>query len=220
QAEPGAQPVVTGDGGVGFSGGQFLYLDDRQVSMNDFTMFMAYELDRDDANDQVLFSSPKLQMTLGGRDAGGRARSLHIQEDGRSLTGPVVRPGNHQQFSLASTSAGMLLRTPRQGAFASTSGDGQPLSTFTTIGALRALSANEARDHFRGKIREVLIYDRWLLNARNLALLEDYQLSRWQEFRAWNYRDNTLPVTIRGANGVRNVIAAGEADDSLIGGDR
>jgi hypothetical protein len=65
-------------------------------------------------------------------------------------------------------------------------------------------------------VREVLIYNKEV-TPENQSLIEDYQLSRWQRMRVWNYRSAVLPVKITGADGVRNSLSGGEGDDDVAG---
>ncbi|NIP98606.1 MAG: hypothetical protein GWO24_36425, partial [Akkermansiaceae bacterium] len=58
------------------------------------------------------------------------------------------------------------------------------------------------------------------MTDRERGLIEDYQLARWQGVRFWNYRSATLPLAISGAEGVRNSISGGDANDNLTGADR
>ncbi|MGA1476767.1 MAG: type I secretion C-terminal target domain-containing protein, partial [Prochlorothrix sp.] len=82
---------------------------------------------------------------------------------------------------------------------------------------MRSLSDLEARDFLQGNIKELVIYDR-NLQARNIFLLHDYQMARWQEVVTWNNRNNTLALRIRGRMNAPNLMIGGEASDSLTGG--
>jgi hypothetical protein len=105
------------------------------------------------------------------------------------------------------------------GKFRSRAGEDVPLSSFTTVGARQPFSSPVAENFFNGSLREVLIYNR-PLTAANQGMIEDYQMSRWQQIRVWNYRNATLPVRVTGATGVRHSISGGEGNDELSGGDQ
>ncbi len=214
-----AQPLADGLGRLAFDAAQFLYVDDREIQLGAFTAFMAFDLAGETAADQTLFSSPNLEVSIGGPDAGIHGRSLSVIQNGRSINGPVVGLHEAVQLTLSSAEDVSALQLPGQGSFGSRAGDDTPLSTFTTVGARQPLSAPDAEHFLKGALREVLIYNRTLTPA-NQGLIEDYQLSRWQRIRVWNYRSATLPVTITGAVGVRHSISGGEGDDDLSGGDQ
>jgi hypothetical protein len=214
-----ARPLADGLGRMAFNASQFLYVDDREIQLGQFTAFMAFELGGETAADQTLFSSPDLEVSIGGPDSGIHGRSLSVVQNGRTINGPVVGINEAVQLTLSSAADFTTLRIPGQGNFGSRAGDDAPLSTFTTVGARQPLSSPEAEHFLKGALREVLIYNRPLTPA-NQGLIEDYQMSRWQQIRVWNYRNATLPVKITGATGVRHSISGGEGDDELSGGDQ
>ena len=53
-----ARPLADGLGRLAFDASQFLYVDDREIQLGQFTAFMAFELGGETAADQTLFSSP------------------------------------------------------------------------------------------------------------------------------------------------------------------
>lgn len=214
-----ARPLADGMGRMAFNASQFLYVDDREIQLGQFTAFMAFELGGETESDQTLFSSPDLEVRIGGPDSGIHGRSLSVMQKGRTINGPVVGLNEAVQLTLSSVADFSALQIPGQGSFASRAGGEAPLSTFTTVGARQPLSSPEAEHFLKGALREVLIYNRPLTPA-NVGLIEDYQMSRWQQIRVWNYRNATLPVKITGVTGVRHSISGGEGDDDLSGGDQ
>ncbi len=211
------RPFVAEDGSVQFSGGQFFYVDDRGLALQNFTMFLSYEMAGNTAGEQTLFSHDGMQLKVGGRDAGHAGRSLYLEQAGRSLLGPIQTVGYPQHMALESSGSGSRLRTSDGGVFVSMPDTTQPVSSFTTIGALRSLSASVAEEFLQGRIRELVVYDR-MLEPRNVWLLQDYLSARWEDFVTWNYRNNTLAVAIEGQAGSPNLIVGGEAGDTLTGG--
>jgi hypothetical protein len=219
QPYPEARPVAEGPGRLAFNGSRFLYVDDRGDRLGEFTAFIAFELGGESSDSQTLFCSEDLEIGIGGPDSGVHSRSLTVIQDGRAINGPVVDPGVPMQLTLESDAGASALRVPGLGRFGSAAGDHQPLSTFTTVGARQEFSSDQAARFFQGSLREVLFYSR-PLTPGNQHLIEDYQLSRWQRVRLWNYRSATIPVTITGAQGVRNSLNGGDSNDSLTGADQ
>ena len=214
-----ARPLADGLGRLAFDASQFLYVDDREIQLGQFTAFMAFELGGETAADQTLFSSPDLEVRIGGPQSGIHGRSLKVVQNGLTIFGPVVDPHKMVQLTLASSEGGTELRIPGMGKFRSRAGEDAPLSSFTTVGARQPFSSPVAENFFNGSLREVLIYNRNLTPA-NQGLIEDYQMSRWQQIRVWNYRNATLPVKITGTTGVRHSISGGEGNDDLSGADQ
>ena len=212
-----ASPVSDGHGHLGFGGKQYLYLDDKEMALNQFTAFVAYDLNAETGFDQTLFNSSDLALSVSGPDAGNHARSLRVTQNGRTISGPLASVGQSAQLSLTSSDGQSLLHVPDQGTYPSdTSGDG-PLSSFTTLGGEQTLSDAQAGKFLNGNLHEVLIYDR-VLSADMRLMIEDYQQSRWSGVQIWNYRSAIFPVTINGDASARNIINGGASNDVLIGG--
>ena len=212
-----ASPVSDGHGHLGFGGKQYLYLDDKELALNQFTAFVAYDLNAETGFDQTLFNSSDLALSVSGPDAGNHARSLRVTQNGRTISGPLASVGQSAQLSLTSSDGQSLLHVPDQGTYPSdTSGDG-PLSSFTTLGGEQTLSDAQAGKFLNGNLHEVLIYDR-VLSADMRLMIEDYQQSRWSGVQIWNYRSAIFPVTINGDASARNIINGGASNDVLIGG--
>jgi hypothetical protein len=210
-------PFVTEDDNVRFSGQEFFYIDDRRLKLQNYTMMVSYEATGRTPGEQTLFSHAGMQMKIGGSHSGSRGHTLHIQESGRSLMGSVQNIGELQHLVFQTAPQGAILSTTEGGVYLGRPGNGLPVSTFTTLGAMRSLSDLEARDFLQGNIKELVIYDR-NLQARNIFLLHDYQMARWQEVVTWNNRNNTLALRIRGRMNAPNLMIGGEASDSLTGG--
>ena len=219
QPEAAARPQATRPERVGFHDSQFLYVDDREPRLGASTFFMAFELDGETDARQTLFSSTDMEVSIGGPDDGHHGRSFSVQQNGRTINGPVADISEAVQLTLHSGIDFSTLRLPDEGSFVSQSDEGAPLSTFTTIGARQPLSSLSAENFLKGSVREVLIYNREV-TPENQSLIEDYQLSRWQRMRVWNYRSAVLPVKITGADGVRNSLSGGEGDDEVAGGNQ
>ncbi len=219
QPDAAARPLADGSGRLDFKASQFFFVDDREIQLGSFTAFMAFAVGGETAADQTLFSSPDLEVSIGGPDSGVHGRSLKVMQHGRSINGPVVGLNEGLQLTLNSAEDLASLRLPGQGSFGSRPGDDALLSTFTTVGARQQLSAPSAENFLQGSLREVLIYNR-VLTQENQGLIEDYQLSRWQRMQVWNYRGATLPVKISGADGQRHSLSGGEGDDDLSGADQ
>lgn len=218
QPYPEFRPVAGTDGRLRFAGGQFLYIDDRGARLERFTAFMAFDAGTETAGDQTILSSSDLELGVGGSESGIHGRSLRLVQPGRTIYGPVVNPGEPLQMTVASGASETMLRTGGGAAFFSKTCDAAPLSSFTTIGARQALSSATAEAFLHGSLREVLILG-GTLPPEISRLIEDYQMSRWQRMRVWNYRSATRPVILSAADGVRNSISGGESNDDLTGGD-
>lgn len=212
------RPLADGLGSLAFNASKYLYLDDHEIQLGQFTTFMAFELGGETATDQTLFSSSDLEVSIGGPESGIHGRSLKVLQNGRTIHGPVVSINQAVQLTLNSTTDSSALHLPGQGRFRSHAGDDSPLSSFTTLGARQPFSAPASENFLNGTLREVLIYNRSLLPEVQ-SLIEDYQMSRWQKVRVWNYRSSTLPVMIAGAGGLSNSISGGEGNDHLTGAD-
>lgn len=212
-----ASPVSDGQGHLGFAGKQYLYLDDKEMALNQFTAFVAYDLNAETGFDQTLFNSSDLELSVGGPDAGNHARSLRVTQNGRTISGPLASAGQSAQLSLTSSDGQSVLHIPDQGTYPSKISGDCPLSSFTTLGGEQTLSDSQAGKFLNGNLREVLIYN-WVLSADMRLMVEDYQQSRWSGVQIWNYRSATFPVTLNGYTSARNIINGGASNDVLIGG--
>ena len=211
-----SRPVADGFGRLRFHDSQYLYVDDKELTLGQSVALLTFELDAETLCDQTLFSSSELEISIGGPDSGIHGRSIKVVQEGRTIHGPVVDVHRPLQLTLESTANSAVLRIPGMGSFQTRVGEDAPLSSFTTVGARHPFSADAAENFFNGSLREVLIYNR-PVNPETRAFLEDYQLARWQGVRVWNQRGTSQPVQISGAGGVRNSICGGECDDTLAG---
>lgn len=112
-----AQPDKGTDGSVGFDGERFLYVDDRGLELDRFTALMAFDWSGEGAQDQTLFSSPEVQLRIGGDSRPGRARSLSVTQAGRTVNGPVLNPGRPYQLTLESSAEMSWVRLADTGRF-------------------------------------------------------------------------------------------------------
>ncbi len=212
-----ARPTAVSGENVVFFPGQFLYLDDQDLSLETFTAFLTFDLSDVGAEGQSLFSSPALQLGIGGEADGTHARSLHVTQAGRMIRGPVLKPGQLNRILLASGPDGALLLGPDQSHFAATPSSQSPLSTFTTLGGLQRLSDAGAHQFLNGGVREFLVFNKKLAPAGR-ARIEDYRRARWEGWLIWDHRGETSPATIQGAPDTRNLLIGGWSDDTLTGG--
>lgn len=215
-----AQPASDGQGRVDFSSGQFLYLDDKELALaQDFTAFMMFDPAGGTAAEQALFSSSDLNIGwMRAVDSSGGAH-LRVLQSGRETFGSGTVPPGGVQLTLASDAVVSLLRLGDLGHFESQLASGAPRSAHTTLGGTRPFQSAAADSFFEGALREFVVYER-SLSAAQRALVEDYQRSRWERIRVWNYRGATLPLTLHGDSAVRNSMAGGESNDEIVGGDQ
>ena len=211
------QPSALAGEAAGFQSQQFLYLDDRSLSLNAFTAFLDFDVSATSTGNQTLFSSPDLQLRIGGEAGGSDARSLQVTEAGRTILGPVIEPGQASQITLGGESGHSFLVGPDQNYYVASASSVTPLSTFTTIGGLQRLSDSSAQDFLRGGVRELVLFNR-TLDASQRSRVEDYQRARWDGWLLWEDHDETLPLAIRGAANFHNLITGGWGDDTLTGG--
>ena len=214
-----ARPVADGRGHLSFHGAQYLFVDDRELTLGQFVALLTFELDSETQSDQTLFCSSDLEISIGGTNSGIHGRSIKVVQDGRTIHGPVVDVQRPLQLTLESSPSSAELRIPGMGSFRTRTVENAPLASFTTVGARYPFSATEAENYFNGSLREVLIYNR-AIHPETRGFLEDYQLARWQGVRIWNQRGSSQPVMITGSNGVRNSICGGECNDTLAGAEQ
>lgn len=204
--------------GIAFSGGHFLFVDDRELDTDSFTAFVAFDLDTL-GDHQTLFNSGALEVSIGGTSQPGFAHSLKVTGAGRQMRGPVVAAGALQQWTLGGGADATFLSRGDGAYVASRDVPNEALnpSSFTTIGARRPIDAALAVDFLEGAVREVLIYNVELqpaVRARN----EDYQHSRWGSRLVWDARRQTVPVHVTGHPTRANALTGGWGSDDLTGG--
>lgn len=222
------RPTSDGLGRVSFSGGQFFYLDDKDLALEgDFTAFMVFGPGTVTASEQALFSSSALKISLAPVVGKTSSMGLQVLQNGRQIISSTPIGGSSAQFTLVSHSLGSSLdvglggRPQFEGVRRSLSQTStlSPPSSFATIGAAQPLAATNAGSAFSGSLREVLFFER-SLTARERSLIQDYQSSRWDRVRVWNYRGSTLPAVMRGDDTVPNSMSGGESDDQITGGSK
>ena len=217
QPFPTAKPNAFAGQSAQFGTERFLYLDDHDLSLESFTAFLVFDVAQTSANDQTLFSSPELQLRMGGERAGLNARTLEVTRDGQFIHGPVIEPGQPNRITVGTGTGHSFLTGADHKYFVSSPSATAPSSTFTTIGGLQLLSDSNAHDFLQGGLRELVLFER-ALEVTDRTRLEDYQRSRWEGWLLWGDRDETLPLTIHGASDASNLIAGGWGDDTLNGG--
>ncbi len=216
QPYAGSEPLADGTQ-VRFSSGQFLYVDDRDLNLSECTALISFQPGAGGGTSQTLFNSSDLELSLEGTIAGGR--SLWLKQSGRLSSSPAFRSGQIGQITLNSGSDHSLLQLPDMGMFLSYSNGMAHGSSFTTLGGQQPVSSAVASNFFDGILREVIFYDR-PISSTSRARLQDYQLSRWEGFTVWDFRNAMLSVAITGHAGVRNSISGGVGDDFISGNDQ
>jgi len=218
QPETTSRPVGDGLGRMRFFGGQYFFVDEKELPLEGtYTAFVAFDPGAATTAEQALFSSSQLKISQVPFAGTGGGMDLQVIRNGEAIFGPRLTTGQPAQFILASEPGSASLEFADRGWFPSRTSSRTPGSSFTTIGATRPLAAANAGEFFAGSLREVLFYDR-SLGAEERSLVQDYQRSRWERMRLWNYRGSTVPRALRGADTVRNSLNGGESDDELVGG--
>jgi hypothetical protein len=218
QPETTFRPVGDGLGRMRFFGGQYFFVDEKELPLEGtYTAFVAFDPGAATTAEQALFSSSQLKISQVPFAGTGGGMDLQVIRNGEAIFGPRLTTGQPAQFILASEPGSASLEFSDRGWFPAGASRRTPGSSFTTIGATRPLAAATAGEFFAGSIREVLFYDR-SLGAEERSLVQDYQRSRWERMRLWNYRGSTVPRKLRGDDTVRNSLNGGESDDELVGG--
>ncbi len=207
------QPLVR-DGRARFEGGRFLYFDDRGLRAPQFTAFLAFDLDGTGGPTQTLLRSAELQLDV--RSIGGRSH-IEARQSGRVTLAPLAANGVAPLFTMTAGTERSQLEAPDQGVWLSTSNSTTLPFAFPTVGATRLLTAGATTNHLQGGIWEILLYGS-TLSAASRALVQDYQLARWEGFLVWNHHQAVFPARIVGRNDTRNSISGGRGDDRLVGG--
>jgi hypothetical protein len=218
QPETTSRPVGDGLGRIRFLGGQYFFVDEKELPLQGtFTAFVAFDPGAATATEQTLFSSSQLKISQVPFAGTGGGMDLQVIRNGEAIFGPRLTTGQPAQFTLANEVGSASLEFADRGWFPSRTSSRTPGSSFTTIGATLPLASAKAGEFFAGSLREVLFYDR-SLGAEERSLVQDYQRSRWERMRLWNYRGSTVPLKLRGDDTVRNLLNGGESDDELVGG--
>ncbi len=215
QPSVSAQPTTNAaSGAVTFASPKFLYVDDRQWSPADFTALVAFNRDAGGGARQTLFNNSKIEMSITGN--ADDTRRINIRQNKRAAESLMLRQSNGIMTVYSAASAAWVDIADQARYFSMTNTTVKP-SAYTTLGAMRALTATTATNYFKGGLRELVFFDN-LISIKSQGQLQDYLLSRWEAVTAWNYRNAVLPLTINGAGDTRNSIAGGFGDDALEGG--
>lgn len=215
QPATAAQPLVR-NGQARFEGGRFLYLDDKALQAPQFTAFLACDADNGGGASQTLFRSANLQLDV---QTTAGIRYLQGRQSGRTTLAPLAAPGSAALYTITAGGAQTQLEAPDQGVWLSTNNTTTLPFAYSTIGAVYPLTARAPSNYFQGNLREIVLYATPLPVAGR-ALVQDYQLSRWEGFLVWNYRHAALPLTLGGRDEVRNSLTGGYGDDTLVGGSK
>jgi len=206
-----AQPVAASSE-VTFDGSQFLYLNDSDFDLSDFTVLGLFSLDSNSEGDATLLNSSQLRLSVGGSTSASTAQSFLVDYGESRVFGPALALGASKQISLTPYALGF----EGTAFYFPQTGSSLPKS-FGSIGARQEIADSSASDFFPGNIRELVLYD-VALDAKTLSRVEDYQLSRWRDLTLWDYREATKSLTLSGESGSRNSINGGWARDVLVGG--
>lgn len=211
----GARQPALEEGAVQFEAGRFLYLDDGALQSPYFTAMVAFEADSEAATSQTVFRNADVQLDIAS-EAG--TRYLQATQKGRTTRAPLAPQGGAALYTLNAGGVATHLDTPDQGVrLSDNTATTLPLA-YSTIGALYPLGAAAPSRPFAGNVQELIYFD-YPVTPRARALLEEYQLSRWEGVLSWNHRLDVMPVTLIGRRDVRNFLTGGFADDILVGGD-
>ncbi len=208
------QPVLE-EGAVQFEAGSYLYLDDGAVHSPYFTAMVAFEPNGGSATSQTVFRNADVQL-----DVSARAGTTYLQatQNGRTMLAPLAPAGAAALYYLTGGPESTHLDIPDHGVWLSANTATTLPFAYSTIGALYPLGAAAPSQLFSGQVRELIYYD-YPVTPPARALVEEYQLSRWEGVLSWNHRLDMMPVTLIGRRDVRNFLTGGFADDVLVGGD-
>lgn len=214
QGSASHRPIVRAQG-VRFEAGRFLYVDDRGWNSPEFTALAAFDADPGSQGIQTVLRTPDLQLDLRTR---GGTRYLQARQSGRTTLSPMA--GNGGRAGLFAVTSGPLatqVELPDAGASLSTPETAPFAGALSTVGAAFPLGARSATNGFQGDLRELIVFGT-ALPPISRAHLQNYQLSRWEGFVAWNYHNHTLPVRLTGQKDARNTFHGGYGDDVITGG--
>ena len=218
QPDSELRPGIEDPGSVQFNEENFMFVDEKELSLENSTTFMAFNPGRPTTlADQTLLGSSAVGIGIGGKSHPTSPGSLVVTQPGRTISGPILTADQTQRFTLRSGPERSFLQVADQGTYRSVPSQISHPSAFTTLGALRPFSEDSARNFFQGGIREVLVY-RQVLEVGDRRRIEDYQQSRWTGTPVWDYSGATLPVRLTGRQTSRNVLSGGWGDDTLTGG--
>ncbi len=209
-----SQPRVARDA-VGFNPGRFVFWDDRDLRVQDFTLAFVASLDQAVAPVRTLFNGLGMELAaVGGSNSGW---SLRLQENGRlTRSGPI---GSEVRGMATHEGSGTRLDLMGQGTWISSSNSAVWPPAFPTLGAARGLAETTASRGWEGSIGEWILFE-YPLGDRSRARLQDYLRAKWEGVVVWDRRMAVYPVRLQGRLGVPNALAGGVSDDVLNGADR
>ncbi|MGI9242321.1 MAG: type I secretion C-terminal target domain-containing protein, partial [Verrucomicrobiales bacterium] len=203
--------------GPRFSDGHFLYLDDRSLSLEDFTALVRFESDGIEEGDQTILNVAGLKIAVGGTQNPEATESHYVVHNGLRLLGSQLESAAPGQISVTRKGDDLSFASERAPDFRSRVFEGPLAALFSTVGAERSLSSLEAENFLSGTVCEIILFDE-SLEGGALARAEEYQRSRWDGLLLWDYRDATVALEITGAAGRRNALSGGWGNDTLHGG--
>ncbi|MEY4386408.1 MAG: hypothetical protein RLY20_1691, partial [Verrucomicrobiota bacterium] len=214
QPAASAQPLSR-NGAVRFEAGRFLYLDDRGLNAPQFTAFLSLDADGAGSASQTILRTANLQLDVQRNTTNGTSY-LKVSQSNRATLAPLASLRS-SAYLLTAGLAGTQLESADQGVALSTTNSISLKSAYPTIGALYLLGAKSASNTLQGNLRELVLFDQ-TLTVDTRAVLQDYQLSRWNGFVLWNYARSTLPISLVGRDDAQNILNGGLADDVICGG--
>lgn len=216
QPTAGDRPAGSANGAVFDGGNEFLYFDDRNLALAEFSAFFAFNADQLKSEDQVLFHAGGLDFRIGGSGHPLHASTLLARRDGQVIEGPPVPFASSVQTTISGAVNESFLAVGGGALFGFANTTETLPTSFPLIGAKQTISESSASQFFDGTFHEVLVYDT-PLDAAQRARIEDYQLSRWNGLVIWDTRSTTTPQIVNGHPGVRNAISGGWGEDALGG---
>lgn len=213
QGTASQRPIVRAQG-VRFEAGRFLYVDDRGWNSPEFTALAAFDADPGSQGTQTVLRTPDLQLDIRTR---GGTRYLQARQSGRTTLSPMAGADGAGVYTVTAGALATQVEFPEAGASLSATEAGPFAGALSTVGAAFPLGARSATNGFQGDLRELIVFGT-ALPPISRAHLQNYQLSRWEGFVAWNYHNHTLPVRLTGQKDARNTFHGGYGDDVITGG--
>jgi hypothetical protein len=201
---------------ISFASNDFFYIDDRGLDLSKATALFAFAIDSFSTNEQTIFNSANLRLSVGGDKDPANARSLRLRQSTRTVNGPLINQGQFVQTTFVLGTNHSCMDVLGQKFFPSLSAMNEINEAFMTLGACQEISEMEAGRIFNGSINEAIIYSE-VVDAGSLSRHQDYQLSRWASLVVWDHRDQTATVTLTGMSGRRYSLNGGWGNDHLVG---
>ncbi|WOO40079.1 type I secretion C-terminal target domain-containing protein [Rubellicoccus peritrichatus] len=206
---------------------EFLFLDDRSWIAEDFTLFASFTAGVFNDQLQTLFHGLSAEINLSHLNSGTLdgdmsnlyPGSIQVEETGRKIVGSFYETDGSRNLLMFSRDSSLSLLHDLKGHYAYSYDDVSvaPEASFTTLGARYPFGALAAQNAYSGILTELMIFE-GVLEPMLQSELEDYKLSRWDNYRVWDLREETTPVTLTGNSTHANIFSGGWADDSFDGG--